>query len=155
MQLLLTTASGMLMVSKSFTSANSRLGPCAITPCRREYDRTLPSPHHRHPAPGPRHPHANPAYDPGEWAFETRRRGASHAWQQRSRPPPGSAYGQHFSHSGAHPAYNRTQHDPQRDPWNSPHVRRATGTGRTGSGASGFTLLWLIRLLDLLTYKQV
>jgi hypothetical protein len=79
------------------------------------------------------------ARDPGEWAFESRRRtGTGAYWAGRTRPGPstgaetgegGHGHGRHYDPGRAHPAYDRTRYDPQRDPWrDSFNVRRATGT---------------------------
>ncbi|KAF8513731.1 DnaJ-domain-containing protein [Hysterangium stoloniferum] len=88
-----------------------------------------------------RHPHQH-YYDPG-FMYETRRRGASYAWEntRRSRaqhhpppPPPFSqraernAFGTHRSGTVGDDFPRRPRRD-GRDPFASPNVRRSTGRG--------------------------
>ncbi|EIN13825.1 DnaJ-domain-containing protein [Punctularia strigosozonata HHB-11173 SS5] len=116
---------------------------------RRAYDRTLSvGPSHSHQQHYHRHPAASHDYDPGAWAFETRRRGASYAWekarhQSRSwygRPPPGMHYDPsefdpfsphpqgHRARANTHFSQTNSQGDhPLRTPWSSANVRKATG----------------------------
>ncbi|KAI0061175.1 DnaJ-domain-containing protein [Artomyces pyxidatus] len=100
---------------------------------RRAYDRSLTmgdASASQHPQ-ASHHPH-HPAYGHpySQWSYETRRRGATHAWERQGRP---GASAHRPPHSPQHRAGQGTH--PQRDPFTSPHVRRATGAGqapRTG-----------------------
>ncbi|KAI0320387.1 DnaJ domain-containing protein [Amylostereum chailletii] len=94
---------------------------------RRAYDRSLSTPsnsgHSGHASTHTAHGHPH-QYQYPHWSYETRRRGATHAWERRNRPPPGP--GPQYTHANTHP--NRRQEASGRpDPFSSPHVRRATG----------------------------
>ncbi|KAI0083804.1 DnaJ domain-containing protein [Irpex rosettiformis] len=99
---------------------------------RRAYDRQLEasgSGLHRHPAPASAYPgygtnttgHWGHGHDPGA----RRRPGATHAWQRHNAPGTGPYWkGQPKSSPYTHPKAGPEFHQ---DPFNSPHVRKATG----------------------------
>lgn len=90
---------------------------------RRAYDRAMTQRTSAY-AHGHEHPYSHWSYD------VRRRRGATHAWQQPHRPPPGSS-----EHARPPPGrhYERPL-DP--DPFANPHVRRATGHNRSAGAAA-------------------
>ncbi|KAI0040599.1 DnaJ-domain-containing protein [Auriscalpium vulgare] len=93
---------------------------------RRAYDRTLSAApaatsHHPHDPASYQHPHS-------QWSYETRRRGATHAWERRRPPPGASAHPRASHHAGHHHPYPGAQQRP--DPFSSPNVRRATGASK-------------------------
>ncbi|CCL98640.1 uncharacterized protein FIBRA_00642 [Fibroporia radiculosa] len=102
---------------------------------RRTYDRSLAE------ASGANHrgATAHHSYYSAQWSYESRRRGATYAWEyarrpgtSHQRPPPG--YSQHASGSS-------TQH-PHRhhyDPFASPNVQRATGRRKASQSQDEFT----------------
>ncbi|KAI0791593.1 DnaJ domain-containing protein [Irpex lacteus] len=93
---------------------------------RRAYDRSLTSGGsglHRHAAPSSAYPgtHWAHGHDPGV----RRKPGATHAWQKHNAPGTGPYWkGQPRSSPYTHPRASPEFHQ---DPFESPHVRRATG----------------------------
>ncbi|TFY51180.1 hypothetical protein EVG20_g11124, partial [Dentipellis fragilis] len=91
---------------------------------RRAYDRTLST------STTPRHPtssHHDMGRPYGAWGYETRKRGATHAWAEHPRRRPAQGHPQDYQ------AYQQQRPPqpppPHMDPFSSPHVRRATGQG--------------------------
>ncbi|KAI0824488.1 DnaJ domain-containing protein [Trametes gibbosa] len=119
---------------------------------RRAYDRTLA------PATAAGHASHDAHHAYTHWSYETRRRGATHAWEYARRPntggaarhsyayppppgaPPGSSSSAHSAHANAKYAHN--PQGARTNPFAHPHVQRATGrrgpleTG-AGAGATG------------------
>jgi len=104
---------------------------------RRAYDHDLST------RPPPSHMYDHPYYDTSSM-YETRRRGATHAWEnarrartharhqrQRPPPPPFSQHDRRNPFGGVHRSGTVSDENETfvRDPWESAHVRRATGRG--------------------------